>query len=343
MKIAIHNSEDGFHPRWVSYCKNNNISYKVVNCYDNDIIEQLEDFDALFWHHSHSLSKDILSAKQLLFSLEQSGKKVFPDFNTAWHFDDKIGQKYLLESIKAPLVKSYVFYSKKEALDWAKKTNFPKVFKLRGGSGSANVKLIKTESEAIKHINKAFGKGYRQYQPLSNLKERWRKYRNGLTNFYDLIKGVVRFYKEPEFSKIIGYERGYIYFQDFIPNNDSDIRVVVINKRAFALKRMVRKGDFRASGSGNMKFGKKEFDERCVRMGFETSKKLDAQCLAYDFVFDEANNPLIVEISFGFAVKAYDHCPGYWDNDLNWHEGKFNPQEWILEDLILLTNKNELR
>ncbi len=55
---------------------------------------------------------------------------------------------------------------------------------------------------------------------------------------------------------------------------------------------------------------------------------------AYDFVFDENNDPLIVEVSYGFAVDAYDACPGYWDENLDWHEGKFIPQEWMIEDLI---------
>ncbi len=342
MKLAIHNSTKGFHSRWVTFCKNNNIAYKIVNCYANDIIAQLKDCDALLWHHSHSRPDDILFAKQLLFSLEQSGFPVFPNFNTTWHFDDKVAQKYLLEAIDAPLVPSYVFYSKELALDWANKTTFPKVFKLRGGSGSANVKLVHSKSQVIQLITKAFGKGFRQYEPLTNLKERWRKYRNGLTNLNDVLKGVLRFYKEPEFSKTIGFERGYIYFQDFIPNNDFDIRVIVIANKAYALKRMVRKGDFKASGSGEMKFAKEEFDERCIKIALDTNKKLQAQCLAYDFVFNENGAPLIVEISFGFAVEAYDSCPGYWDENLNWHEGKFVPQNWMVEDLILsIKKKNE--
>ena len=285
MRIAIHNSKVGFHPRWVTYCKSKDIPYKVVNCYDSDILEQLKDCDALLWHHGQMNPKDILFAKQLLFSLEQSGFPVFPNFNTAWHFDDKVGQKYLLEAINAPLIPSYVFYSKKSALDWVNKTTFPKVFKLRGGAGSANVSLVRTKKEALILINQAFGKGFRQYQPWTNLKERWRKYRNNLTDLYDVFKGVLRFYKEPEFSKIIGYERGYIYFQEFIPNNDSDIRVIVIGNKAFALKRMIRKGDFRASGSGKMKFAKEEFNEKCISIAFKTSNDLKGQCLAYDFVF----------------------------------------------------------
>jgi glutathione synthase/RimK-type ligase-like ATP-grasp enzyme len=334
MKIAIHNSKDGFHPRWIAYCKKKNISYKIVNCYANDIIKQLDNCDILFWHHSHSKPKDILFAKQLLFSMEQSGLLVFPDFNTAWHFDDKVGQKYLLEAVNAPLVNSFVFYSKIEALDWAENADFPKVFKLRGGSGSANVKLAENKSEAIGYINKAFSKGFRQYEPLTNLIERWRKYRNGLVNFNDVFKGILRFFKEPEFSKIIGYERGYVYFQEFIPNNNFDIRVIVIGNRGFALKRMVREGDFKASGSGDMKFAKEEFDERCLKIAFETNRKLKSQCLAYDFVFDVNNEPLIVEVSFGFAVDAYDSCPGYWDLNLIWNEESFNPQEWMIADMV---------
>ena len=342
MKIAIHHRKGAFSDRWIDYCKKNTIEFKIVKAYQNDIMQQLEGCDAFMWHHSHSNPKDILFAKQLLFSLEQAGMSVFPDFCTGWHFDDKVGQKYLLEKIKAPLVPSYVFYDKANALQWVTQTTFPKVFKLRGGSGSANVKLARTRSEAIRIIKKAFGRGFRQYEPLTNLKERWRKYKNGLTDLKDVVKGVLRFYKEPEFSKTIGYESGYIYFQDFIPNNDFDIRVIVIGKRAFALKRLVRAGDFKASGSGSMKFEKSEFDERCIKIAFETSKKLKSQCLAYDFIFDENKEPLIVEISYGFAVDAYDSCPGYWDENLDWHEGKFIPQEWMIEDLLLLIHeKNE--
>ena len=332
MKLAIHHRKGSFSDRWIAYCKKKEIAYKIVNAYANDIVNQVTDCDAFLWHHGHSEPIDILFAKQLLYSLEIKGFKVFPNFNTTWHFDDKVGQKYLLEAVNAPLVSSYVFYTKSEALHWAQSTDFPKVFKLRGGAGSKNVSLVRSRQQALKLIDKAFGKGFRQYEPWSNLKERWRQYRNKQTDFYDVCKGVLRFFKEPEFSKTIGYERGYVYFQDFIPNNDFDIRIIIIGKRAFALKRMVRKGDFKASGSGNMKFAKEEFDERCIKI--ETNKKLNAQCLAYDFIFDKNNTPLIVEISFGFAVKAYDACPGYWDEKLNWYEGQFSPQEWIIDDLM---------
>ena len=37
----------------------------------------------------------------MTYALEHKGIKVFPDSKTCWHFDDKVGQKYLFEELKA--------------------------------------------------------------------------------------------------------------------------------------------------------------------------------------------------------------------------------------------------
>ena len=81
-------------------------------------------------------------------------------------------------------------------------------------------------------------------------------------------------------------------------------------------------------------YEKELFDERCVKIAFELTEKLDSQCAAYDFIFDDSNMPLIVEVSFGYIKEVYYPCPGYWDKDLNWREGNFNHEGWIV-DLIL--------
>jgi hypothetical protein len=331
--IAIHNnkSTDLFHFRWIEYCDKNDIAYKLVNCYDNDIIQQLEGCSGLMWHYHQANPTDIVMAKSLLFSLEQSGKKVFPDFNTAWHFDDKVAQKYLLEALKTDLVPTWVFYDKKTAYDWIEKTSFPKVFKLKGGAGSQNVQLAKTKQEAKSLANKAFGRGFPAYDGWGSIKERYRKWRLGKTSFFDVSKGFVRLLNPPRYAKVMGNEMNYLYFQEFIPNNDSDTRIIVIDGKAFALKRMVRKDDFRASGSGNFRYEREVFDERCVKISFDNTKKLKAQCVAYDYVFDQENNPKLIEISYGFANRVYDPCTGYWDEKLNWHEGAFNPYGWMVE------------
>ena len=334
MKIGIHYTNDSFCDRWIDYMKANGVEYKLVDAYQNDIVRQVADCDLFMWHTHQGSYKDKLFAKQLLFSLQASGKKVFPDINTSWHFDDKVGQKYLLESVNAPFVPTYVFYTRHEAKEWIKIATFPKVFKLRGGAGASNVKLVKSKSQAISLVNKAFGRGFPVYDKIGSLKERLRKYRKGKTDLSDVVRGFMRLAVTTPLARMLGRDRGYIYFQEFIEGNTFDIRIIVIGDKAFAIKRMNRENDFRASGSGSIIYEKSHINERCVKIAFDVNKQLQNQSIAFDFVFDNANNPLIIEISYGFVPAAYDKCTGYWDTDMQWHEGSFNPQGWMVENLI---------
>jgi glutathione synthase/RimK-type ligase-like ATP-grasp enzyme len=333
MKIAIHKSKADFSERWIKYCTANNIPFKLVNCYSNSIVNDLEDCSALLWHHNHALPQDQLIAKQILFSIEHSGKLVFPDFKTNWHFDDKLGQKYLFEALSLPSVRSYAFYSEDEALAWLNETKFPKVFKLRKGAGSRNVFLIHSKKKAHKLIKKAFGPGFRQYDPWGGIKESIRKIKLGKANLLSLLKSIAHIWYPITLEKAIGRERGYIYFQDFLPDNSCDIRVVVIIDKAFAIKRNVRKNDFRASGSGLIEYDKIHFTDSLIKIAFECADIVKSQCVAIDFVFDKIQ-PLIVEISYGFSASGYDKCTGYWDKTLSWYPGKFDPYGWMIEDLI---------
>lgn len=333
LTIALHSREGSFSDNWIIYCKENNINYKIVNCYEDNIVEQLEDCDALMWHFHHNNYKDALFAKQLLFSLEQTGKIVFPNFNTVWHFDDKIGQKYLFDAKKILHVPTYMFYSKREAIKWAKNTNYPKVFKLRSGAGSSNVRLVHNFTENEKLINRAFGRGFSKFNSRHKLKENIRKYKEN-QNILLLLKGIGRLFIKPSNMDLMLQEKGYAYYQDFIPNNNCDIRVIVIDNKAFAIKRIVRNNDFRASGSGDIVYTRESIEEKYIAAAFSINKILDTECLACDFIKGKNEEPLLVEISYGFTEKAYSACPGYWDNNLKWHEEKINISGWMIESVI---------
>lgn len=335
MKIAIHHHKGSFSEKWIEYCEKENIPFKIVNCFASDIIAQLEDCSALMWHHHHTEIKDVLAAKNILFALQHSGKIVFPNFNTGWHFDDKIAQKYLLESLNAPLVPSYVFYDKQTANRWVSETTFPKVFKLKGGSGSSNVILVRTAKEAKKMIRKSFGRGFSQSDPIRNLRDRYRNVRKGVKPISHLIKGVGRIFLINEFSKRKGKEKNYAYFQDYICGNSFDLRIVIIGNRAFGIKRLVRKNDFRASGSGNLIYDKNQIDVDCIKISYDINKKLKSQCIAFDFIYDENKRPVVVEISYGFSAPFYEACQGYWDENLIWHPESVEPQKWMIQDLMM--------
>tara|TARA_B100000965_G_scaffold243280_1_gene204162 strand:+ start:432 stop:1382 length:951 start_codon:yes stop_codon:yes gene_type:complete len=305
-----------------------------VNVFDNDIIQQMVGCNILMWHHHHAIFQDTLAAKKILFALEHAGITVFPDFNTAWHFDDKVAQKYLLELVKAPAVPSYVFYDQNAAISWANQTAYPKIFKLKGGAGASNVRMVNSRNEALRIIKLAFGRGFSQYDRLAGLKERFRKYQNRQEPLTHVLKGVLRLFYTTNFSRNHPKERGYVYFQEFMPDNNSDLRIIVIKEKAFGVRRLVRENDFRASGSGKIEFDKDAIDMRAVAVAFQVNEKLDAQSIAFDFINGRDGAPLVVEISYGFSMLAYDNCPGYWDKNLKWHQGAFNPQEWMIESIL---------
>ena len=333
MKIAIHQSSGSYSDYWITYCKEKKISYKIVNCYDSDIVQQLEDCDALMWHHNHANPKDKLFAKQLLYSLETAGKVVFPDQRTTWHFDDKLGQKYLLEAMGLPLIPTFVFYSKKDALEWVSKMNFPYVFKLRGGAASRNVKLIKNRKQARKIIRKAFGKGVRQYDPWVGIKEAIRKYRLGNTSLKEVVKALAHIVYPIQLQKSKGREKGYVYFQKFLPGCKFDIRVQIVKNKAWAMRRLVRDNDFRASGSDLLDYDLTKIPVEAIRLSFDIYKQLQVQTLAVDYLVSD-EKLWISEISYGFGIARGELEVGFWKEDLSWHPGKINPFGWMVDDVI---------
>ena len=341
--LAIQKRDGSYSDHWIPYCKEHAIPYRIVNCLALDAIQQLDACSYLLWHWSHNDPREHMAARHVITAAEAKGIKVFPSTSTCWHFDDKVAQKYLLEAIGAPLATTYVFFDLGEALEWAKKTSFPKVFKLRKGAGSVNVRLVCSLKEAQSLIKQAFSSGFRPINIFSSHREASARLRRAHTQgrLLDLATRIPKLWgKMRDRNRAMGNERNYVYFQDFIPCNLFDTRITIIGNRAFGFTRNVRDNDFRASGSGDIVYDLERIDVRCIKTAFEVTRKIGAQSLAFDFVASEHDQPFILEISYCFDAKAVYACPGHWDEELNWREGHMWPQEAILLDLLKAANPN---
>ncbi len=96
----------------------------------------------------------------------------------------------------------------------------------------------------------------------------------------------------------------------------------------------VRDNDFRASGSGKIDYNIDKVDKKCIKIAFKVSKQLQFQSMAYDFIYNENNEPEFSEMSYTYLDTAIYNCPGYWDSNLNWHEGHYWPQYFQLMDAL---------
>src|SRR5690554_6297424 len=325
--IAIHYREGGFAKKWIEFCKKEKLPFKIVDCYSSEIISELNGVTHLLWHYHRWEVKNGSIANKLLTVFEQMGIKVFPNLTTRISFDEKIIQKYLLESINAPMPKTTVFFEKKNALNWINDQKHL-VFKLSKGAGSKNVRLVNLK-EARSLINRMFNKGFNSFNISFPKLDK--------SLFYSLKRYFFkRLPLNSHQNKLVGKEYNYIYFQEFLPNNNHDIRIVTFRDKAIGLKREVSKGSFKASGSGIINYNHKEIPLECIKKAFDISTKLNFQFMAYDFVLNKEKGYQVVEICHGVSARSYEKCEGFWDKKLNFNNFKTAPiiEEFILQDLI---------
>ncbi len=333
--IGIHDHAGSFSDRWISYCTENRIAFHRVDCLASDVVSQCNGMDGVLWHWSQNSPTELLVARQIITALEQSGLEVFPSMATCAHFDDKVAQKYLLEAIGAPLIPTWVFFDRDKAMRWIATATWPKVFKLRCGAGSTNVRLICSRAEAEVFCRKAFGRGFPAVSGyFSDVQTRLRKTPTA-KHLLDKVRRAPRMIlRNHALRGHIPRQQGYLYLQEFLPNNAVDTRITIIGDRAFGFTRANRPNDFRASGSGSIAYEPDKIDKRCVDIAFRVANRTGSQSLAFDFLRNPRGEPMIAEISYCYMASAVHACQGHWDHEGTWHEGQTWPEEAILEDLL---------
>lgn len=343
MKVLIHTPENipehtnSWNKFWREAAANDGIEYSEVDLFRVSAIETLKDYDVLLWHFDNYSYEDMLEARSILYAAENMGLKVFPGFSEAWHFDDKIAEMYALQAAGARIPKSHVYYdidTLKQAID-KKIISFPVIAKLRTGSGSHNVKQIHNEKQLIKYANVMFSVGLSPapsllYKTSSNIRSV-----KGKQDFIKRFKRIPEFLRNLKSANKFPNEKGYVYLQDFIPNDGYDLKVVVCGDKLSGLNRPVRSYDFRASGGGAVQYNQSLFSTKVIDLAFETAKRLNVKCVGFDMVIDQhTQEPYIIEMSYGFSNQAIMGMGGYFTRNGKWHATPLNAPHEILKILL---------
>jgi glutathione synthase/RimK-type ligase-like ATP-grasp enzyme len=337
MKVGIHYDRyrelNTFSLKYKAILEYNNIEVLLLDSNDSNFFEEVKSLDAFIYRWFHYDFDRQLATTIFPIIENDLGIKCFPNSKTFWTFDDKIKQYYQMKVHNFPMTESWVFWDKNKALEWSKSTQYPVVFKLKGGAGSQNVVLVKKAGTAQKLINKMFGVGFKKiglFHTGSTLFTDFKIAKN-LTKLAWLLKKRI---DGRPIETFYTPHKNYALFQKYLPGNEYDTRVTVIGKRAYAFRRFNRKDDFRSSGSGLIDSDFTKIDLNHVKKAFEISGTMGFQSMAYDFLYNEFRESEFCEISYSFVDKALYNCSGYWDEDLQWHEGHFWPQYFQLIDLL---------
>lgn len=291
MKILInHKQGSPFHAtdwakKWIDYCERENIEHIVTDLLSvYDPIKLLREVDIVLWHFDNYNFEEMLQARNLLRIAENMGIKTFPNTNESWHFDDKVAETYALQAVNAPIPQSSIYYSY-EAVKSAINSNtiiFPIVAKLRTGSGSHNVKLIKSSSQLRRYARRMFGRGFNPapsiiYKTSSNIRSS-----HDWETFVKKFKRIPEFLRTLKGAKKFPKEKGYVYLQEFLPNDNYDMKVVIVGDKCTGFYRPVRSHDFRASGGGAFVDDASTLTEQIVKSAFMVADKLNVRCIGFD-------------------------------------------------------------
>lgn len=246
--VILANETPNDHLLWVKACESysEQIAFRIVDLTKNKWLEniQTEPFDVLLAKPGGLTShfKDLYDER--IYILERClGYKLFPSAEEIFIYENKRFLSFWLDANRIPHPKTFVFYHKKEAIEFFENAVLPIVAKVNiGASGSGVIVLHKIE-DAIIYLNNTFdGKGAKQ-RSGPNLEKG------------GLLRRGLHYVIHPKqiFSKIKIYrtrkqnlQKGFVIFQEHIPHN-FEWRVVRIGDSFFAHKKL--KIGEKASGS----------------------------------------------------------------------------------------------
>ena len=174
--------------------------------------------------------------EDIIFHLSKHNVLV-PSYDFLKAHEDKNYQEMIKRELQINSLNSLLFSSIDDVISRLDSINFPTVLKFHSGAGSKNVYKVENQKKLIKMLKKSINA---EKNIIYNLKRNVKKY-------FFVTKYISELYDDASYFQKIS-------LQPFVPNLDSDWKILVFGEKYYSLKRKVRRGDFRASGSGQFDY-----------------------------------------------------------------------------------------
>lgn len=306
-RLGIAMDNMGWWVKLEEYARAADVVCEVFEIERSDWLDRVQSFTHIVWRPN--LDPPFCEeAKEKIYYIERIlGKRIFPNWATFWHYDNKRAQAYFFATHKIPSPKTFVSYSREEACDVGSNTPLPLVSKNAGGAGSQGVRLLSNRRQVASETRRVFDK------PI-------------LLKVLDALGIHLRFGTRAL--------NRYVLWQQYMPNNKRDLRITVLGKdHIFAFWRNNRKGDFRASGSGLIDYDVEDVEAEC-RYCAELCRTHDFDTMAFDIVYGDAGF-VIIEMSYAFNDKAIHDAPGHYlfngADHLTFVRGHVWPQKLMID------------
>lgn len=260
------------------------------------------------------------------------GAILLPGYDYARAHHNKIYMELLKTEFKNPELKSIRtrFYgSACEAIDAKDQIEYPVIVKIADGAAGRGVILAHDADEYVKRVRKICKGRY-------------------YTSYYDLFMKTTR-----KVLAVLGIKKykidkyyGKIIAQTFIPGLSGDYKVLYFGGKYYTLKRLNRKNDFRASGSGIRLPVPEDEVEGLLDFAKKVVKEIDFTIIGMDIGFDGTRYHLLefqmIHLGpYTLSRSEYYHV----EKDGHWEKitGKSDLEEEFCRsiDLYIKENPNE--
>lgn len=297
------------YPKWTRYrrfLENNSFDFGFYSIHHYDWIEQAKRFDVIIGVPSNTFYdlSEIRSKYEVLET--HMGKKCYPSPFHMRLYEDKCLEAYISQIAGLPFATTYISQSKEDILQLLKNIKYPLVSKIIPSSGSQGVELVHTVEKGCQIVKQAFSRSGRKTHMIS--------YR----------------------------QKNLVCFQEFIPNDGYDIRVIVVGNQIFGFYRKVPQGDFRASGMNIEEM--RELPVEAMKIAMRVNKIIKSPALAVDILHGLDGKYYIIEFSPNFQVATSAELklkgkPGVniLDEDGAYHfkEGRYWIDELALREFLI--------
>ncbi len=252
----------GGFPKWTKYrrfLKNNGFDYGIYNIHAHDWMERARDFDCIAGVSSCS-AWDLQELREKFYFLEKFvGKRTFPSTHDVFLYEDKKLEAYIAKRHGIPFAATYISYDREDAFSVIERLKYPVVSKIVPGSSSEGVELVGNKEGAANIVRQAFSP-------------------RGRKSYHNSFR-----------------QKTYVYFQDFVPNDGYDIRVIAVGGYLSGFYRRVLPGDFRASGMGLEE--KRALPEEAMKIALTLKSAVKSPLLVVDMVRANTGEYVVIEYS----------------------------------------------